>query len=191
MKILINIGFTVFLFSTSVIVAQPLRFVKEEIQITVNKDFCELTGTYYFESPANQKIARTIFYPFPVKQNLPFPDSILVTIPALDKVLSYQKGKYGIYFRLSVTDTTVLQIYYRQPTPKREMVYILTSTAEWNMPLEETSIVLYLPDYFEIESTSYHWNKMDRIDNYKVYSIYKTNFMPDKDLHFSWARSKK
>lgn len=182
-KALIAAGF---LAGLSISFAQPLSFLKEEIQITVNEGFCDVTGTYYFVSPTNKKIEKTIYYPFPVNK-LAFPDSIFLNIPKTGKVLNYKKGKKGIYFRLEVKDTAVVQVFYRQPVSKNEMTYILTSTQEWNKPLQEASFEITVPGNIDITGISYPWHYVESKDGYKTYHIIKNKFMPKKDLHIEWA----
>ena len=68
----------IFIMIFSTIEAQSISFKKEIIEVKIIKDFCTLTGDYFFENDSFNIEETQIYYPFVINNSLLFPDSISV-----------------------------------------------------------------------------------------------------------------
>lgn len=153
-KIIITIIFI--WIGVSPISAQPLDFFRETIQITVKDSSCVLSGMYYFRNTGEAPIRRMMFYPFPVSEGFPYPDSVEVVNLSNDEKTPFKKTEKGGYFpiKISSKDTTIYRIIYHQQTPSNKMEYILTTTKHWRKPFEQAEYVLKMPVKYELLFTS-------------------------------------
>ena len=83
---------------------------------------------------------------------------------------------------ISANDTTMYRIGYRQIVKNGCVKYILTSTAEWNRPLEWAKYKLIADDKAEINKFSYEPDRLYQFNNEKIYSWERRNFFPEFDF---------
>jgi hypothetical protein len=178
--------------SFEVALSQPLQFSEETIEIKIFEGFAIVSGDYTFVNKSSNKIVRSLYYPFPVSQSFPYPDSIFVN-DLNNKPLSFSKSSSGVYFSIKVLpdSETTIKVTYKQKLTSREMKYILTSTKNWAHPLQKADYIVFLPKQFNLTSLSPEPFKKDSDSANNIYRITKKNFMPDTDLIIKWARRKK
>ena len=84
-------------------------------------------------------------------------------------------------FSLLPNDTVDVNIFYRQ---KKSDVnkYIITSTQSWGKPLKTAVYTLTTDKKLMIKSLTYQPDTVKNINDKKLYSWYKTEFMPRKDF---------
>lgn len=191
--------------------AQPLQFARERIEVEVLGEACVLTGTYYFcetgpaarqplsvERPdsANFPFNITLYYPFVVTPELPFPDSIQVTDLRSGRPVQFTQSARGVYFPVSVPpqDTAIYRVRYRQKTPSAKMEYILTSTQKWNRPLQSADFIIRIPQQYQLISLSPAFDRAapgstgEKNAPGMIYFIHRENFMPQSNLTIQWER---
>jgi len=175
--------------SFKIALAQTLQFSSEAIEITISDGYAVVNGDYTFNNISENEINRTLFYPFPVSQSYPFPDSIFIS-DKNNKKIPFIKSSSGIYFSINIPSDseTAIKISYYQKLNSDEMKYILTSTQKWKHPLQKAEYKILLPKEFNLINLSLKPDKenSDLINN--IYIINKQNFMPERDLIITWAR---
>lgn len=191
--------------------AQPLQFARERIEVEVLGEECTLTGTYYFcktgppirqplivEEPdsASSPFNITLYYPFVVTPELPFPDSIQVTDLRSGRPVQFIESDHGVYFPVSIPprDTAIYRVRYRQKTPSAKMEYILTSTQKWNRPLQSADFIIRIPQQYQLISLSPAFDRAapgstgEKNGPGMIYFIHRENFMPQSNLTIQWER---
>jgi hypothetical protein len=135
-----------------------------------------------------EEVEMSIYYPFVIEENLPFPDSIVVKNTRANKIIRHYKTNEGVYFKIKVPPlgTEVYEVIYHQRTLAKKMKYIITTTKKWGEPLREADFLFHLPLKYNIESLSYEYDRKESDDAYTTYYINKNNFMPERDLILSW-----
>ncbi len=183
------VSLLVFLGSSNVVLSQTFQFTREGIEIIIAIDYAAVTGIYQFRNNSNQDITRSLFYPFPVKDVLLYPDTIQVFDEKNNSII-FRKSSKGIRFSISCapdTETSV-KVHYIQRLLSNEMQYILKSTRSWKQPLLETEYKILLPLEFKLQEISLPSNKQDSNATHNIFYICKENFMPEGDLIIKWAR---
>jgi hypothetical protein len=178
-----------FLFASNIF-SQNLSFFKEKIEMTIQSDSSFIiTGKYFILNKNDKKNISSFYYPFVINDNYEYPDSILILdnnkIP-----VTYKKGKSGIYFtiRTGGKDTSVFQSTYRQKTLTRRAEYILTTTQNWNVPLQKAEYIVKLPNSLFLKSISLQPDSVKSSSSNKTYFITKENFMPVVNLIVKWGK---
>ena len=190
MKGILNLTFLLFVaLSHNIILSQPLQFAKEKIEIKIYNGYAVVTGDYTFINKNKKEITRTLFYPFPVNLSFSYPDTISV-YDQNNKSVLFSKSSAGIYFGITVfTDSeATIKVKYTQRISSDTMKYILTSTQNWEHPLEKAVYKILLPKEFYLKDLSIKPYKKDSDSTYNIYIINIENFMPKTDLIVVWAR---
>jgi len=65
-------------FNTQTVQAQTPIFLGENLVFYVSDSLCVMRGEYHFLNPSDEAVKTRLFYPFPAKEQLPFPDMIAV-----------------------------------------------------------------------------------------------------------------
>lgn len=172
--------------------SQSIHFVKEKIEMTIQDSSFTIKGRYYFLNRNDKKFITSFFYPFIINNNYKYPDSILI----LDKnnlPVPYSKNKGGIFFAVKTLakDTSEFTAFYRQRNLIKRAEYILTTTQNWNAPLQKAEYIVNLPKYLSLKSISLQPDSVINNPAYKTYFITKENFMPIINLIVEWKKRKK
>lgn len=174
------------------LLGQNIRFDSEVIQVTINGDFCLLTGIYKLV-PDDTKIHAgiTLKYPFPVGEQQPFPDNISVTNLNLGTPIEFKVSRDAIIFNIPVdpADTSSFKVQCRQPVYENSFEYILTTTKTWGKPLTSARFRISLPDTLALESISLGYDSVQVVKNVKTYYLDKYNFMPQENLNITWREA--
>jgi hypothetical protein len=176
------------LLSWDSLAGQSLQFYGEKIEICILGDNALVTGEYYFRNNTSHPIRRTLYYPFVINQNLPWPDSISVYQVSEKKSLTCRKAKEGILFTLQVpADSRVIyKVTYRQQTPNQKMEYILTTTQKWGHPLVFAEYSIILPKEFKLLDISLVPDSSQSIKHKQIIKINRQNYLPTKNLTLYW-----
>lgn len=176
----------ILLFCSTYCPAQRADFVRENITFRLDSNYFSVEGLYYFLNRSDTIVNSEIFYPFPAYAG-PEIDSIQVMNLWRGEVIRFtSEGSNGISFRLHLdkSDSAYIHIYYRQRLTSDSAVYILKTTAGWGKPLEVADFKLITPASITIKNFSYIPDKSYKLNNIKIYTWQKYNFMPRKDMVF-------
>jgi len=162
--------------------SDPIKFVSEEIKMSVDSGKVSIYAEYYFKNISNESKSALIFYPFPIDEYHYYPDSILVF------GLDYTKNDSGVnlVMRFKPNRMETLQVFYNQKLKGNQARYIITTTKNWKNPLKEARFIIDLPDNFNNPQFSYKPDSVIRNSNRVLYYLCKRNFMPKKDLIVGW-----
>ena len=181
MKAVISI---VLILSTSIF-CQGVKFFGEDITFRIDKEYFIVDGIYWFFNETDKLAEKIIYYPFPTDYSTGEVDSISIyniseqreeiALEMRDSVLRY-------LLMMAANDTTIYRIGYRQRVRNGCVKYILTSTAEWDRPLEWAKYKLIADDKAEIDQFSYEPDRLYELDNEKIFFWEKRNFLPEFDF---------
>lgn len=177
-----------FLFSGN-LYPQNLSFIKEKIEMTVSDSSFSIIGKYYFLNKSNKEIVTSFYYPFFINDDYQYPDSILI-LNEDNLPVTYSKSKKGIIFMIKThsRDTSEFTAFYRQSTLNKKAEYILTTTQNWNVPLQKAEYIINLPNHLNLKSISFQPDSIKNSTSCKTYFITKENFMPLVNLFVEWER---
>ena len=172
--------------------AQSPIFVGEDLVFYVSDSLCVLRGEYPFLTPSENAVKTRLFYPFPVSEQLPFPDMIEVLSLETGVHLPIMGAEKGVSFVLEIDAVSEANIHveYWQTAENHLFDYILTSTQTWGRSLEWANYEIHVPDHLQLEYCSLDidtsWIEIEK----KVYSISRENYLPLKELKIQWGVSK-
>jgi hypothetical protein len=167
--------------------AQNALFYKEHITFKIEGGYFYINGQYYLKNNKPLKEQIELFYPFPTEPIYSLADSLLIYNFNKDrKIIDYKRMSNGVLFNIELDSVTIVFISYRQQLKSNTARYILTTTQQWGKPLEEVTYELITPIELKITSFSYLPDKQDIIDNNIIYFWRKENFMPLKDMIFTF-----
>ena len=167
-----------------------VAFVSERIDMTVDPGLLSLTGHYTFRRSNNTPQRFAVSYPFPVNDDMSFPDSIYVCRVsdkqniAVNKLHDYDNVSFAVPF--DEADTVTVKVQYTQRLSSNIARYILTTTAAWGAPLEHAEFFVSVPDSLDHLALSYTPD-LTKFENGRIiYCIKRTRFMPEEDLVVRW-----
>ena len=154
-----------------------LRFLKENIDFTINNDVFTVNGVYTFVNDGDKVLNPQVIFPF--SENA---DSVCVKrVYNINNgnEINFHLGKNSVTFRLVLMeyDTVAFNVYYTQKTNNNN-IYILTSTQYWKRPLKNAKYALLVENDITIEGFSY---TPDSVSGNK-YFWNKSDFFPDEDF---------
>lgn len=164
-------------------------FVKETIAVSiVADDTLQVRGTYWFGASDSAMSETRLYYPFPVDTLSNYPFFIDIRDAPSSRAIAFAKQEQGVSFFIAVKpgDTTSVMVLYRQKVRNREGRYILTTTANWGRPLVDSRYSVRIPATLTLAYMSYECDSVSKVGKFNVYSFFKKQFMPDRDLFFRW-----
>ncbi len=171
--------------------AQSPVFLGEDLVFHVSDSLCVMRGEYHFLNPTNTAVKTRLFYPFPVSEQLPFPDKIQVMSLETGAHLPILGVENGVSFMLeidAVSEANIL-VEYWQTANDHVFEYILTSTQNWGRSLEWANYEIHVPDHLQLEYCSLDldssWVEIEK----RVYSISRENYLPVEELKIQWGES--
>lgn len=181
MKEVINI---VLILSSSIF-SQGVIFFGEDITFRLDKEYFIVDGIYCFFNETDKPVEKIIYYPFPSHNTTGEVDSISIYNISEQKeenALEISDNGFRYLLMIAANDTTIYRIGYRQRVRISCVKYILTSTAEWNKPLEWAKYKLVADDKAEINKFSYEPDRSYQFDNEKIFYWERRNFLPEFDF---------
>ena len=172
--------------------SQNISFISEKIEMTVNNSDFTVDGEYIFINENDRLAVTSLYYPFKITKDIKFPDSISI-LDKKDYTIKYSRGKEGIFFTIKTLskDTSSFKAFYRQEDSIPRAEYILTTTKDWNKPLQKAEYVIKLPISLNLKYISFKPDSIELTPSFKTYYITKKNFMPKTNLIVEWERSEK
>ncbi|MBN1290370.1 MAG: hypothetical protein JXB48_00900 [Candidatus Latescibacteria bacterium] len=163
-------------------------FESEKIYINIQNDRVSVTGHYFFHNHDSGKRIIPLSYPFPVNEEMEFPDSISVYLSDDSSSISFEKNeKHGVvFFAVPVTGLTEFVVSYSQKLHGSTARYILTTTQTWKEPLKYAVFSISTPQNFKNLKFNYKPDLTKSEHDCILHIIERTDFMPDKDLYITW-----
>jgi len=169
--------------------AQNPIFLGEDLVFYISDSLCVLRGEYHFLNPSQNPVKTRLYYPFPVSEELPFPDEIEVLSMETGHHLPLLGSETGISFLLTMEPHAQanIEIEYWQPAESQKFKYILTSTQKWGRALKWANYEIHVPEHLELEYCSLGWDTSWVEIEETVYSISKENYLPAQDFELRWG----
>jgi hypothetical protein len=103
--------------------------------------------------------------------------------------LPFTRNDRGINFPVEVhsKDTTEILITYRQQVKNQSGSYILTTTNAWGNSLCNSNYSVSIPQTLNLDYLSYKCESVQVSGKNIIYTFFKKQFMPDRDLFFKWS----
>lgn len=163
-------------------ITSPIRFLSEEIKISIDSARVKVYGVYIFKNISTRTKTALIYYPFPIDSYHTYPDSIFTSIG------SYTKSDSGIYFPITfqARSQETLHVFYRQSVTATQTRYILSTTQKWRYPLQKAFFSIDIDTNRSIKDISYQPQRTDTFNNRLYYYLEKRNFKPSTDLIIKW-----
>ena len=173
---------------------QPsVEFYQEEITFIVNDSIARVEGVYHFRNNTGKAFTMPVMFPFYVDSVTSYPDYIEAfmadsagNITPLDFVDMPERGSIRMRIPLTNAPETVWYLNYEQSISAKRAVYIITSTAAWQKPLEQATYTFVVPDSFKDVEV---WPEPDTTfagDSQIYKQCIKYQFMPAREMEISW-----
>jgi len=170
----------------------PVDFFQEEITLSVSDSIASVKGVYYFRNNTSRDFDMPVLFPFYIDSLSLFPHQIEAHYfdDGIEKELPYENRANfnGISMKipLKANDVSVWRLDYQQKIKAKQAVYIITSTAAWQKPLEQAAYYFVVPETFTDIAV---WPEPDTVyheNGAKVYKSVRLDFMPRQDMKISW-----
>ena len=170
--------------------AQPLHFAAEKISISVDGGQCRLSGEYHFRNPGPTPVETGLFYPFAIRNDQPFPDSILVEDVLARGPITYSRLDSGVVFlvRVPPLSTRIYRVSFQQKTHKSRFEYILTTTRKWPKPVGWAEFVISLARDLMLYRINTPAKESVQNNGARMYRIQRTDFLSDQNLVIQWKK---
>ncbi len=166
---------------------EPLfRFRAERIAIDISTpQVYRVHALYHFERTDPKLTLGRIRLPFPEYDSGGIAYDAMVTqgerTRDVDSVHN-SRIDFPVFFKAADTASVILD--YKQPLVRDTGRYILTSTAEWNAPLDSAVITISIADSLDLSWISYAVDTVLTDSSTLTYRFNRRSFMPDRDLLF-------
>jgi hypothetical protein len=160
----------------------PIRFAEETIRLSVDPPYLHVDAEYVFENRSSTDRGTSMFYPFPIDDDHPYPDSIEV------EGARHRPHRSGVIWvvRVPAQSTASVTVRYRQEARTAEARYILRSTHAWGEPLDRGTYEVSWPSGLRGVRVSYPGSRTE--DGGRVHLRFeRKKFMPDRDLIVKWT----
>ena len=172
------------------LIAQPLQFARERISFVVENYQVHVTGDYHFRNPGRTPIQATVLYPFPVRNDQPLPDSLIVMDVLAHEPTPFGKSDSALTFTVSVPplSTRIYRVSFRQKVFRSRFEYILSTTRWWPAPIGHAEFFITLARDLTLKGISIPAEGNVQNDGSKRYHIKKMDFESDQNLVVEWER---
>jgi hypothetical protein len=171
----------------------PVDFFQEEITLTVTDSTTRVEGAYHFRNNRNREMMMPVIFPFYVDSTTLFPQSIEAyyydssgsKIP-IDFIEMPQRKAIRMKIPVSSNSENTWYLDYEQKIESKKAVYIITSTAAWQKPLEQATYTFVAPSGFKDIRV---WPEPDTTyekDGQIYMQCVKYDFMPSREMQISW-----
>ncbi len=176
--------------SVGPLAAGDILFIRENISVAiVPPDTIKVDGEYFFSTAQSMPLSAPLYYPFPIDSAANYPCFIRVTDGRSAKTMPFTRQEQGISFTINckAADTAEVIVLYKQRVKNQSGRYILTTTGAWGRPLVNSRYTMSIPQTLTLAYMSYECDTVVKSGNDLVYRFFKKQFMPDRDLSFTWT----
>lgn len=160
-----------------------LHFSREEVSLRVRPGTLEVAANYHFQWPGPDTVRARISYPFPLDSVHAFPDS--VAFPGRKFELADSAAGFWMRFRPRSEDS--FQAWYRQPLRGNQARYIVTTTRQWQRPIDLARFRVEVPLSLGAR-LNYQPDSTTTTDSSIVWYFARREFWPSEDIVITWNR---
>lgn len=164
-----------------------VSFFEEHIDFSLDMSYFIINGIYSFHNETENDVNQQIVFPFADKTVII--DSIRIINLTTGRNIQFKKMENSVLFNftLSPKDTVDVNIFYRQKISITNK-YIITSTQSWGKPLEKAVYTLTTEKNLRIKSFSYLPDSVIDVNDKKLYTWEKHNFLPKYEFEITIDR---
>ncbi len=168
---------------------QDLIFHGEQIEIEVRGDSCSLTGIYQFRNDSDREIFKTLSYPFPVQDDLPFPH-LTIILDDKGNTVDFLKQSNNILFpvRVAPKSSRNYTIQFTQMTPNNFFEYILDTSRQWHFPIASATFDIIIPNNLKILEIQPDGFQQIQQNSENLFRMSCENFRSDQNLLIKWSQ---
>jgi len=166
-----------------------IRFVGERIDVTIISDGSfHVAAAYEFSRDTSSTAEPRLFYPLPVDSVPSFPLDLAITCRDTPVRFAPHVEGRGVVFQVPFRSSArcTVHVSYTQSSANRHGCYILTTTQAWEAPLTWGDYFVRTNPGLQLTSLNWPADTVRHDDGSYEYSFRKREFMPDRDLEFSW-----
>lgn len=149
-----------------------------------------MVGDYYFRNTTDDSVSLAISYPFPVdlRHARPFRVGAWLVNDQERRPLGFHNVSDAITWRMAFEPRAEkhVQVEYVQRIAGKHAVYIVTTTSLWGEPIEVAEFEFRVPASLGGHRLSFEPDRAETRGDTVVYSMKRTDFMPDSDLEIWW-----
>ncbi|MEO0226188.1 MAG: hypothetical protein ABIL05_04475 [candidate division WOR-3 bacterium] len=159
-----------------------IKFYRERVDIIIDNASGVVEGNFFLTNTSPVRLTPLIFFPFPIDQDHPYPETIAV------EEYNYQICDSGIAIIIPFepNEKKRLKLRYRQKIFDQVFTYIVRTIHEWKRPVAEAEFVIVLPASFKNPEINYKVNLVRKDSLRLIYKIKRKNFYPRDDLQIKW-----
>jgi hypothetical protein len=181
----------VFILISGFLFCQKLSFTRENVVFNLDSAHLKVSVDLYFKNNTNTAFSQAIFFPFSCEGHIIKVDSVAIRDENLNQYIKpARRNIAGVLYTVNFASQELKKIHitYFQDHDGKLVGFVLTNIKYWNEPLQQASFTLNVNSpSIHIDSTSYKPDKVTENHEKTVYSWYRSNFMPEKELciHFT------
>ena len=171
------------------LLAQPLTFTRERIEVSVINNISWVKGTYHFVNQGPLDLRHSFYYPFSFANHQSKPLSISVQDLSNQGKIPFTELSESVLFSMLIPGNheKIFQVVYCQAVPDSAFEYILRTTEAWHKPLEHAEYVITLHNGYRLKSSSLPFDYKSVRGDSISYFITREAFMPEKNLLIKWG----
>ena len=168
----------------------PVRFTREYVTVAPSQGSTKVSALYYFRNDSDRRVKQGIRYPFPVDRFHLYPRVVRVwekNGSDLRPMGFVHRDRYVLWdMELEPREEKVVRVDYVQEIRRPRAIYIVTTTKEWERPIELAEFEFRIPAELDSVSLSFEPDTRTVVGDTIVYYMKQIDFMPDADLVVTW-----
>jgi len=168
-----------------------LRFVQEYVIVEPAPGSTRVVGVYHIRNDSDAKAEMGILYPFPVDRDHAPPHIVRLweQTPGGYRTKGFSRRDADILLTLDMEprEEKVFKVEYVQRIRKPHAVYIVTTTRQWERPIEIAEFEFRIPPTLADVTLSFEPDRTETRGDTLVHYMKREQFFPDEDLSVAWT----
>jgi hypothetical protein len=168
----------------------PVRFHREYVKVEASRRLTRVSALYYFRNESDRRVEQGISYPFPVDRFHLYPRVVRVWEKTGDdlRAMGFLHRERNVLWTMDLEpgEEIVIRVDYTQEIRRPRAVYIVTTTKEWERPIEVAEFEFRVPAELDSVELSFEPDSRTVEGDTIVYYVGYTDFMPDEDMVVTW-----
>jgi hypothetical protein len=164
-------------------------FAGEDVTIVLEPSRARVIGVYRFRNPGDEPRSLELRYPFARGPELGNPENVAVS-GGDGEAVPFSWKRHDVAFEIEVPPRgeAAVTVSYEQICRGCEFTYILTSTRNWQRPIDEARFAIVAPVQLAPVECPYDWKEVPADEGLVRYEFGREAFYPDVDLNVRWQR---
>lgn len=170
---------------------RPLQFVQEYVIVEPSPGLTRVVGVYHIRNATDRRAETGIIYPFPVDRDHAPPHTVRVWEMTDEgyrtKGFIRRDADFLMTLDLAPQETRVFRVEYVQRIRKRQAVYIVTTTQQWERAIDIAEFEFRVPAALEGVELSFEPDRTEDRGDTLVHFMRQEGFFPTEDLVVTWT----